>query len=112
MPRSKPQRISFKERQKLLSEFWRAVFLMETVEETRSFFKDLLSETEEVMLARRLKIARLILAGKSYEAIEKALHTGSGTIASVHAWLDGGFGGYLKAIHKLEQDQNKKPKSS
>jgi uncharacterized protein YerC len=81
---------------------------METVEETRSFFKDLLSETEEVMLARRLKIARLLVEGKSYEVIEKALHAGPGTIASVHAWLDGGFGGYIKAIQKLEQNSKRK----
>ncbi|MDO8594898.1 MAG: YerC/YecD family TrpR-related protein [bacterium] len=107
MPRSKPQRVPFKERQKLLSEFWKAVFLMETVEETRSFFKDLLSETEEVMLARRLKIAKLLLAGKSYETIGKTMHTGASTIASVHAWLDGGFGGYVKAIHKLEQEERR-----
>lgn len=110
MPRSKPQRLSFKERQKLLSEFWRAVFLMETVEETRSFFKDLLSETEEVMLGRRLKIAKLIYEGKSYDTIEKIMHAGSGTIAAVHAWLDGGFGGYLRAIRKLEQEGKKKHK--
>ena len=105
MPRSKPQRLTFRERQKLLSEFWTAVFLLETVEETRSFFKDLLSETEEVMLARRLKIARLILEGKSYGAIEKTMHAGPGTIASVHAWLDGGFGGYVRAIQKLKREQ-------
>ncbi len=104
--------MTYKERQKLLSEFWTSVFLMDTVEETRSFFKDLLSETEEVMLARRLKIARLIYEGKSYDAIEKLMRAGPGTIASVHAWLDGGFGGYIKAIQKFEQERGKRKKVS
>ena len=59
------------EREKLLGEFWTAVMLLETEGEIRNFFKDLLSETEAVMLARRLKIAKLIYQGKSYDIIEK-----------------------------------------
>ncbi len=104
MPRTKPQQIPFAERQKLLNEFWTTVALLDSVDEIKNFFKDLLSETEAVMVARRLRIARLIYQGKSYDEIEEELHTGSGTIASVHAWLDGGFGGYVKGIEKLKKE--------
>lgn len=104
MPRSKPQLMPLKERNKLLGELWTTISLFETVDEIKNFLKDLLSETEAVMFARRLKIAQLIHAGWSYERIEKTLHTAPATIASVHAWLDGGFGGYISGIMKLKQE--------
>lgn len=107
MPRSKPQLMSVKERNKLLGELWTTISLFETVDEIKNFLKDLLSETEAVMLARRLKIAQLIYAGWSYEKIEKEMHTSPTTIASVHAWLDGGFGGYISGIVKLKREMRR-----
>lgn len=104
MPRSRPQLMPKQERNKLLREFWTTLALMESLEEIQNFFRDLLSETEAIMLARRLKIARLIYAGYSYDEIEKELHTSATTIASVHAWLDGGFGGYINGIAKLQKE--------
>ncbi len=104
MSRFKPERLLGKEKYKLLHEFWTTISLLETVEEIQNFLKDLLSETEAVMLARRLKIAQMIYQGKSYENIQRILHAAPGTIASVHSWLDGGFGGYVKGIQKLKQE--------
>ncbi|HBV01557.1 MAG TPA: hypothetical protein DEF00_04200 [Candidatus Taylorbacteria bacterium] len=104
MPRAKPQNTPFKERQEILKEFWTTIALLESVDEIKNFFKDLLSESETFMLARRLKIARLIYSGLGYDEIEKKLHTSPTTIASVHAWLDGGFGGYIDAITKLRKE--------
>ena len=102
MPRSKPQRMSVQERNKLLEEFWITLALLKNKSSIRNFLKDLLSETEAVMLARRLKIAELIHAGWSYDKIESKMQTSPATIATVHAWLDGGFGGYLEGITKLK----------
>ncbi|TSC57224.1 MAG: TrpR-like protein YerC/YecD [Parcubacteria group bacterium Greene0416_79] len=104
MARAKPQLIPSKERQQLLHEFWTAIALLETVDEINNFFKDLLSETEAVMLARRLKIAKLITHGYDYDEIAKIMHASSATIASVHSWLDGGFGGYRESVRKLETE--------
>ncbi len=104
MPRTRPQYLPTKERSKLLHEFWTTIALLENVDEIKNFFKDLLSETESVMLARRLRIAQLIYAGWSYEKIERALHTSTATIATVHAWLDGGFGGYIHGLAKLKEE--------
>jgi len=107
MPRAKPQYLEIKDRNKLLDEFWTTIALLENVGEIKNFFKDLLSETEALMLARRLRIAQLIYAGWSYDQIEKALHTSTATIATVHSWLDGGFGGYIKGIAKLRVELNR-----
>src|SRR3989338_5434662 len=104
MPRAKPQLTPLKERGKILREFWTTLALLENVDEIKNFLKDLLSETEAFMLARRLKIAQLIYAGWSYEKIEKKLHTSASTIAAVHSWLDGGFGGYIQGLAKLKKE--------
>ncbi len=104
MARAKPQDIPSRERFELLNEFWTAVALLEDVEEIKSFFKDLLSETEAIMLARRFKIAKLISRGLGYDEICEMMHASPSTIASVHSWLDGGFGGYLESIKKLEKE--------
>ena len=92
------------DRQKILKEFWTTIALLESDEEIKNFFKDLLSESEAFMLARRLLIARRISSGHSYDEIQEELHTSPTTIASVHAWFDGGFGGYAGGIAKLKKE--------
>lgn len=104
MPRKRVSKIDPKERQRILDEFWTMIALLEHKDEVRSFFKDLLSTSESIMLARRIQIAKFLLAGWSYDRIEGRLGTGPTTIASVHRWLQGGFGGYASAIPRLERE--------
>ncbi|PIQ68201.1 MAG: hypothetical protein COV91_05340 [Candidatus Taylorbacteria bacterium CG11_big_fil_rev_8_21_14_0_20_46_11] len=104
MPRKKISALNSKDRYRILDEFWTMVALLESKEEVKHFFKDMLSVTESIMLARRIQIARLLLSGWSYDRIEKRLGTSPTTIASVHKWLQGGFGGYTEAIPKLEKE--------
>lgn len=104
MPRKQPKYIDADEKQYLLNEFWSMVLLLETRDEIKNFFRDLLSETEAIMLARRIHIARMLLQGESYDDIQKELKAGSGTIASVHRWLQGRNEGYAKLLPKLEKE--------
>ena len=104
MSRKRFSKINPKERWRILNEFWTMVALLETKDEVKSFFKDLLSATESVMLARRIQIAKLLLSGFGYDTIQKQLGVAPNTIASVHRWLEGGFGGYISAIPKLEKE--------
>ena len=110
MARKKLSKINPKERWRILDEFWTMIALLETKDEVKSFFKDLLSATESVMLARRIQIAKLLLAGMSYDAIQKRLGAAPNTIASVHRWLQGGFGGYANALPKLEREISRREK--
>lgn len=103
MPRVQPKSLSRKELSDFFEEFWTMVASLETKDEVRNFFRDLLSETEALMLARRIRIAKLLLKGISYEDITKAIHASEGTIAQVHRWLQSGFGGYKASIPHLEQ---------
>lgn len=104
MSRKRISKINPKERHRILDEFWTMIALLETKDEVKSFFKDLLSATESVMLARRIQIAKLLLSDMSYDAVQKRLGAAPNTIASVHKWLQGGFGGYASAIPKLERE--------
>lgn len=103
MPRIKSEQLDEKERMHLLDLLWTSVSELRSRDEVRAFFKDLLSESEALMLSRRIKIAQLLIQGKSYEYIGKALHTSDATIATVHSWLCGGFHGYENAIKKFEK---------
>lgn len=59
MARKRFSKINTKEQYRILDEFWTMVALLETKDEVKGFFKDLLSATESIMLARRIQIARL-----------------------------------------------------
>ena len=104
MPRVQPKLISRAERGELFDELWTMIALLENREEVKNFFKDLLSETEALMLARRIRIAKLLIEGNSYDGICLKLKTSPLTVASVHRWLQSGFGGYEKALPKLRQE--------
>lgn len=104
MSRKNIQRVNARERMQILDEFWTMIALLETKEEVKNFFKDLLSSSESLMLARRIQIAKLLLSEWGYDRIEQKLGTGPTTIASVHRWLQTGFGGYANAIPKLERE--------
>jgi TrpR-related protein YerC/YecD len=106
--RIKPKRIPAKELYKLLDEFYSIVTLLESKEEVKNFFKDLLSVSEALMLGRRIKIAKLLIEGSSYQTITSEIGASHATIAGVQRWLDAGFGGYLKAIGNLNKKLQEK----
>lgn len=110
MSRKRLYTINPKERARILDEFWTMIALLENKDEVKSFFKDLLSATESVMLARRIQIAKLLLAGWGYDYIARKIGAGPTTIASVHRWLQGGFGGYASAIPKLKKELERRDK--
>lgn len=110
MPRVNPSTISAKEKKELLSEFWGLVYLLENQEEIENFFRDLLSESEVVMLARRIRIAKLLLEGKSYEEIREIMKTSHVTINNVQRWLQINDNSYKKAAPILEKELTRQRK--
>lgn len=73
-------------------------------EAVKMFLRDLLTPSERIMLGRRIIIARFLLKGESYGAIEKRLGVGRTTIARVHHWLDDQLPGYEAAIKEMEKE--------
>lgn len=97
------RKLSLKERAELLELLWRSVEQLKTKKEIKNFFKDLLSQSEAIMLARRILIARELLKDRTYEDIMKEFEVGKSTVCSVHHWLESGFGGYEKVLKSFEK---------
>ena len=100
--------ISKKEKDELLNELYFMVDSLKTKEQIINFFKDILTKSEEVMLARRIKIARMLLEGESYLQISRKLKTGLDTITKVQKWLKDGFGNYVKSLEKMNNKEQQK----
>ena len=108
MPRVQPKTISKEDKRQLLNEFWDLVELARTRRDIENFFRDLLSETEAVMLARRVRIAKMLLDERTYDDIRKTMNTSYVTIASVHRWLQGRNEGYMAILSRSKQGKRKK----
>jgi uncharacterized protein YerC len=72
-------------------------------EATKLFLRDLLTESERIMLGRRIIIARLLLSGAAYSEITSRLGVGHDTIARVERWLEDKAPGYEQAIDGLNE---------
>ena len=109
MARKQPKYISHDERKHMLNMLWTMIALLETRDDVENFFRDLLSETEAIMLARRILIAQRLLQGDGYDTICEDLGAGASTVASVHRWLQQGRG-YQDLLPKLEKEQERQEK--
>ena len=68
------------------------------------FLRDLLTESERIMLGRRIIIARLLIAGESQRDIESQLKVGRDTIGRVQRWLEDQLPGFENAVEDLERE--------
>jgi len=108
MSRVNPRNISSDSKMKYLDLLWTSIAKLETREEVKRFFKDLLSESEAIMIARRIEIAKRLMEGDSYDKIAMDLKVGMDTIGRVQRWLTSGFGGYEKAISGFKKELNRR----
>ncbi|MBI1869362.1 hypothetical protein HYS11_00125 [Candidatus Gottesmanbacteria bacterium] len=67
--------------------FWQAISRCKDSSDTASFFSDILTQTEQIMLAKRYAIACLLLRGKSPIQINHILRVSFSTVSSVASWL-------------------------
>lgn len=100
-------KISNKEKEELLAEFCEALAVLKTVDEAMKFLIDLLTRQEIITLAKRIKIAKLLIEGRGYRSIESALKVSHGTIAKVGQWLLESGEGF-----KLVAERTKKEKAA
>ena len=96
-----------RETEKLLLDFCIALSTIKQPAEAVSFVKDILSSTESRMLAKRLKIAELLLDGWSYWNIAREIKVSSSTIAKVNEWLETSGDGYRMLISRLKTIRKK-----
>lgn len=89
------------ERKELETELLEVLVKFHLSEGGKQLVRDLLTESEVVMIARRLRIARQLLQGRSYRWIAKNLRVGLDTIEKVHRWLDEKFEDYRRVLPPL-----------
>lgn len=87
MPQISKRKLDTDVENEMFREFWLSLSKLRNSEIIASFFSDLLSDTEKIMLAKRFTIAILLLRGKRPIEIKDTLHVTFSTIGSVASWL-------------------------
>jgi len=95
------ERLGRDEQLALMFDLINAVSIVKTPTETALFLKDLLTAKEIKNLAKRLRIAKLLLQEKTERAIAEELHCSFATISKVNTWLNEGGEGLRSVISKL-----------
>lgn len=96
--------LSEQERVKTLDALYTAASAVRGRHAVKLFLRDLLTESERIMLGRRVLIARLLLQGVPREEIGKRLGVGFDTVYRVKHWLEDQMPGYEQAIAGMEKE--------
>ena len=94
------------EQKELVGELCMAIASIGTLDNAVRFVVDLFSKQEIAMLAKRLKIAKLLLEGNKYQEIGNRLKVGTATIARIRVWLDEGGSGFRFVYKKTRNTKN------
>jgi uncharacterized protein YerC len=100
------------ERIEILDALYTAAASVKGRKAVKLFLRDLLTESERIMLGRRILIARKLIAGHDYDTIEEDLRVGRDTIWRVQRWLFDQMPGYEQAIKGLEEEYKNRRKTS
>lgn len=79
-----------------------AVSEIKNPEEAAELLRDILSFQEAEMIAKRFKIAELLLKNSTYEEIQEQLKVSAATVARVQEWLKVSGVGYKKAVQRTQ----------
>src|SRR5687768_10017930 len=92
---------SKKEQDAFVFDLINALVACQSMGEAALFLQDILTLNEMKTLAKRLQIAKPLLAGMTYEEIEETLHVSHSTVAKISAWMTERGDGFRKIIEKL-----------
>ncbi len=78
-----------------------AILSIESQEEAKAFFRDLLTESEIQEFALRWKAARMLSDGIPYATIQAETGLSSRTVARISKWLTSGMDGYKLVLNRV-----------
>jgi len=99
---------SGKVKSQLREVFWQAIIKVTSAVDAERFIDDLLTETEKVMLAKRLAIVLLLERGYDYRKIRDVLKVSTSTIMTASNRLKQRRTGFRQLNQKLERDKKTK----
>jgi len=108
----KYSRISEKGKGELLKDFCETLSVLKTPNEILNFLTDLLTKQEIIMLAKRIKTAKFLIAGKDYRYIENVLKISHSTIARINQWLMEKGEGFRLISERTKKDKEKSNEKS
>jgi TrpR-related protein YerC/YecD len=85
---------------KEIDDLYTAILQLESLDECRRFFGDLLTEYEIKEFVKRWKAARMLAENVPYTQIEAETGLSTRTIARVGRWLKKGKGGYAMMLKR------------
>ncbi len=101
MPQISKYRLDKTIQQEMFRHFWSSVANLRTTQAVADFFSDLLTHTEEIMLAKRLTVAVLLLRGKRPVDIVEVLHVSFSMIGRVSTWVDRANPGTKRELERI-----------
>jgi uncharacterized protein YerC len=75
---------------------------------TETFINEVLTESEQITIGRRLLIGNLILTGHTQYEIQNILGVSPNTFSRINQWVSGSFTDYDKALKESSPSKNKK----
>lgn len=88
MPQVSRYRLDQSIQEEMFRRFWSSIANLKNPTAVSEFFSDLLTDTEEIMLAKRLTVAVLLLRGKRPIDIAQTLHVSFSMVGRVSTWVD------------------------
>ncbi|MFH0852585.1 MAG: YerC/YecD family TrpR-related protein [bacterium] len=101
-------KLSKEEIERLTIQFCEALASLRDSVEAAEFMRDLITVQELEMLAKRLKIAELLLDGFGYTEIMRHLKVGASKIARVGEWLKYSGEGYRLVLERTKKNKGVK----
>ncbi len=98
------EKISKKDRNEIIYDLIYAIVNCKNIEEAALFIEDILTESELEFISRRLRIAKLLIDGRTYEDVKDRLHVSDSTIAKIAAWLSGKGDGFRKVVKAFPKE--------
>lgn len=102
------KQLSDSERIEILDALYTAASAVHGRDAMKLFLRDLLTQSERIMLGRRVIIARCLLAGEKTTDIAATYKVGYDTIYRVQRWLEDQLPGYEQAIKEMEKEFGKR----
>lgn len=92
-------------RDKQTDELFKAILSLQTVDECYDFFEDLCTMKELADMTQRVRTARMLLDGNTYEQIVKKVEISTATISRINRCIQYGSGGYEKILNRVRDTE-------
>ncbi len=106
MPQTSKYPLDKNTQQEMFRTFWQSISFLSTADDASVFLSDFLSDTEELMLAKRFAIAVLLHRGRRPKDIKTLLHVSNSATGAVSAWLKNANPKTIETLERIIQKSN------